>query len=107
MKQTFDIDKVLGPRLIVRFKDETLDDSKTENGVFLPSEEAKKEMYPYDVGEVLKVGQGAAEFGIKVGNNVLVSKMAARFPINYIKKEDGTEYRDWIMIDGEVSAILN
>jgi co-chaperonin GroES (HSP10) len=106
MKQKFDIKTVLGPRLVARFKEPKAEDSQTDAGVLLPSEEAKKEMYPYDIGEIIAVGADAKELGLSVGDKILVSKMAARFPVNYFK-EGEDEFRDWMMIDGEVSAILN
>lgn len=109
-KKQFTIKKVLGPRAIIRIKDEAED--QTDSGVFLAAD-AKKDYCPYDIGEVIKIGDGGIIDGIHtpcpfaVGDKVLINVVATKIQVGIYTDEDGNEYTDFMVIDGEVSAILD
>ena len=104
----FKITKLLGPRLIVRIKDE--EQNQTEDGVFIP-QAAVKDIQMYDEAIVVNRGTGkvvggpAIEFSVDIGDKVMVSKYATKSEIGKVEV-DGIKYIEYLMNDGEISAII-
>lgn len=91
--------KLMGPRVLVRLP-ENKGPQETEDGVFVP-ETAVQDLIAYEEGEIVMIGDGLE--GLEVGQKVLVPRMANKFPVT---KNEEEGYGDWLMIDGEISGIL-
>jgi|TARA_R110001592_G_scaffold322422_1_gene601360 co-chaperonin GroES (HSP10) len=102
------IKKLLGPRLVIRMKD--LKQDQTQDGVFIP-QAAVDEIQMYDEGEVIMCGTGdivggdSITFSVEVGDKVLVSRLAPKCELK-LEIIDGIRYVDYLLNDGEISAIL-
>lgn len=102
------IKKLLGPRIILRIKDE--DQTETEDGVFIP-QSAVNDIKMYDVGTIVDLGTGKMvggndiEFSVSIGDKVLVNVFATKAELRRVEI-DSVKYTDFLMNDGEISAIL-
>lgn len=98
--------KILGPRVAIKVIAEK--DKKTESGLFIPTQEAMQQMFPVEKAEVVAVGTGWWQNGIKiqpeveVGDIVIVPKAAPRVEV---KTDDGKTYV--AVSEQELVAVLN
>jgi co-chaperonin GroES (HSP10) len=91
--------RIMGPRVLVRLP-EKAGPTETEDGVFIP-ESAAQDLIAYEQGEIIMLGDGLD--GLEVGQKVLVPRMANKFPVT---KDEEAGHGDWLMIDGEISGII-
>ena len=91
--------QIMGPRVLVRLP-EANGPKETEDGVFIP-ESAAQDLIAYEEGEIVMIGDGLE--GLEVGQKVLIPRMANKFPVT---KDEEAGYGDWLMIDAEISGII-
>jgi co-chaperonin GroES (HSP10) len=96
---TMKLKQIMGPRVLVRMPEKT-GPTETEDGVFIPNS-AAQDLIAYEEGEIIMLGDGLD--GLEVGQKVLIPRMANKFPVTK-NEEDGT--CDWLMIDAEISGII-
>ena len=105
MKQNFNIKTVKGGRMMVRVI-ETREDDTTEGGIIIATTEARRELFPYEEGEVILSGDADAAIQFSPGDKVLISNMTPRNPVNKGETEDGKTFRDWMLFASDIVAIL-